>query len=370
MAKILFVRSLPLDRDARSTKMISEYRRRGHIVTTLFWSRGAAVAEDPEAVVCTARGGYGRGLRGLSARIKFFRFLAAKLISRRRRYDVIHLVDFDTGVIGVPIARLLGKPIIYDAFDHIGAMTGEGALGKMLSRVEQRMIEASTIRIFPDAIRLEQYGIGEDVAVEIISNIPDLASLDPVPAPPAAEARLRLVYIGTLERRHRGLELIPVVCERDPTIEVVVGGNGELDEFFYEAAARLPNLIYLGHQTYDEALAQMAGADALFGPYLLSAPAHRYASPNKTYEHLALGKPLITNSGTPPARLVEKLGSGFLFDGTSDSLVSLITGLTQEECQDAGKRARSAWNDKFSNLRLAQLDRFFSCFDKLVRNLD
>lgn len=367
VSKILLIRSVPLERDSRSTKMAAEYRRRGMQVTSLVWSRGEAPSTSPHTVTCTAPGGYGQRFAGISARIAFIWFVLRFMIRCRQEYDVVHVVDLDTGIVGVPLARLLGKPVIYDAFDHIGAIAGQGWVGHLLAHVERWVIGKAAIAIFPDPIRLEQYGLPSSEKVSIIGNIPDLAAL-PVRAEARSDGPLLLVYIGTLEAKHRGLEYLPKICAAlGARIKVVVGGMGELHSFFQDASSRLTNLTYIGQQEYDAALRQMAEADCLYGPYLLTAPAHRYASPNKMYEHLALGIPLITNMGTPPAELVGKANSGFLFDGTIDDLQRLLNGIDRRECAHIGRNAANAWANEYAGMRGLQLEAFFALMDRVVR---
>lgn len=366
--EILFVRSVPLERDARSSKMVAEYRRHRMNVTSLVWSRGEAPSTAPDIVTCTARGGYGKGLLGIGARLVWMWFLASYMIRRRRDYDIVHVVDLDTGIVGVPVARLLRKPVIYDAFDHIGAIAGQGRVGRLLARIERWAIGQAAISIFPDPIRLEQYGVAPSDFVQIIGNIPDLAAI-PAGAPVRRQGPLRLVYIGTLEAQHRGLEYLPEICAAFGTgIEVVVGGMGALHAFFQDASSRLCNLTYIGQQDYDAALRQMADADCLYGPYLLTTPAHRYASPNKMYEHLALGKPLITSTGTPPAELVRQANSGFLFDGSIEDLQTLLATLDRAECERVGRKAAQAWTCNFAGLREQQLDRFFALMEPMTKD--
>lgn len=362
MPTVMMLRSLPLERDSRSTRMAQEYQRRGHRVLRLVWSRGDPVADRTDTIVCEAAGGYGLRLRGLMARLRWMMFITTQMIAYRRRYGIVHAVDFDTAIIGVPLGRLLGKTVVYDAFDSIGAILGDGRLGSAMMALERRWISAASIVIFPDPIRLSQYGVPRTPVTAIISNIPD--AYDDVPNPLNDRARLRVVYIGTLEAKHRGLEYIPVICEKlAEKIEFVVGGTGELHDFFVSKAAEIGNLSYIGHQSYPEALRQMANADVMYGPYLLSTPAHRYASPNKMYEHLVLGKPLVTNVGTPPATLVAEAGSGFLFDGTLADLFATFSALNAPACRVAGHRGRQLWEGKFSTLRGIQLDGFFSMLD-------
>jgi hypothetical protein len=347
--------------------MVAEYRNRGHHVVPLVWSRGASEPEDPGAIVCVAKAGYGDRFKGIAARLRWMWFLASRLVRQRRSYDVIHAVDLDTSLIAVPIGRLLGKIVVYDAFDSIGAILDGGVIAKLLMAVERRWIAASSIAVFPDPIRLEQYEIVNRENVVIISNIPDPVKnpcREWATEPPVVGRPLRFVYIGTLESEHRGLEYIPGLCMRFPNaIEFIVGGVGKLHHNFLTWSAGILNLTYVGHQDYESALALMAGADCLYGPYLLSAKAHKYASPNKMYEHLMLGKPLITNIGTPPARLVQEAQSGWVFDGTFEGLRNLIEGLTLEMCLNVGLNALAKWQSDFSTLRRDQLKHFFSRLD-------
>lgn len=358
--EILLIRSIPLERDARSTKMVAEYRRRNMHVTALVWSRGDPPSGAPDTVTCTARGSYGRGLFGMGARLAFLWFIIVYMSRHRDKFDVVHVVDLDAAIVAVPAARILGKTVFYDAFDHVSAMAGQGWIGRFLASVERSLIGRAAIAIFPDPIRLEQYGLAPSEKIRIIGNIPDLAAV-PAGSTTQTNGPLLMVYIGTLEARHRGLEYLPAVCSAlGADIKVVVGGIGELHNYFEDASSRLPNLSYIGQQDYDAALRQMANADCLYGPYLLTTPAHRFASPNKMYEHLALGKPLITNTGTPPAQLVEKAGSGFLFDGSIEDLLRLLRAVDRKECMRVGRQAKMAWTREFAGLREQQLESFFT----------
>lgn len=366
--RILLVRSVPLDRDSRSTKMIDCYRNEGHTVIAAIWSRGEPPSADPAIFSCTIRAGYGRKLAGLIPRFGFAWFLLKLLFSRRGEYDVVHAVDLDTAFIAVPVARLLRKRIVYDAFDQAAAIFPPGLLHSVLAGVERRLIRCADLILFPDLIRLKQYGVRYDQArTLVVSNIPDIDTAEPVASNAPSHGPLRIVYVGTLEARHRGLEYIPEACARfGGDLHFVVAGLGQLAGFFAAQARALGNLDFLGQLDYARALALMQTADCLYGPYLLTTQAHQFAAPNKVYEHLALGKPLITSAGTPPADLVSEIGSGFIFDGSSKGLFDLIAGLDRTKCRAAGRRARQAWRSRYSSLRDRQLRDFFILFEEMT----
>lgn len=360
---VVFIRSMPLDRDSRSSKMIAEYERRGYRVLRMIWTRGEALAPAPCTIAFTGAGGFGRKLGNALVRLRWNAFIVRQLLKRRAEYQIVHMVDLDVAWTAMPVARRLGKIAIYDAYDHFAAFlfSGGNLASRTIASVERRLIGAADIAVFPDPVRLTQYGIDLDDRVRFIGNIPDAPTAMPdAPATPAPTAPITFVYVGTLERVHRGLELIPRLCaDLGPHVRFVIGGVGPLEAMFRTEQGRLPNLEFLGHLPYSEALKLMAEADALYGPYLLSADAHRYAVPNKMYEHLAVGRPLVTNAGTPPAALVETEGSGLVFDGTYEDLRRQAAQLTREVCAAMGARAAEAWRTKYVTLRSQQLDGFF-----------
>lgn len=366
MTRILLLRSVPLETDSRSSRMASQYQTRGYGVTPLVWTRGQP-CDDDQTWAYTGSGGYGRGFRGLASRLRFAIFIIVQVFRRRELFDVVHAVDFDTACVAVPLAKLLRKKTVYDAFDHVGAILRPGLASRWLSRLEQRFIGWCDLAIFPEPIRLKQYGLTQTPTMHFIGNIPDGSDLSAIAPARSSSGPLTIAYVGTLEARHRALEWIPSLAARFPNTNWVVAGTGALAGTMESLAQAHPNLTFLGQVPYKQALAILNDADCHFGCYLLSSPAHAFAAPNKIYEHLALGRPLITNSGTPAGELVERYGTGFVFDGSPAGLGSVLEILSKAECQRRGANARTAWKDVFANLRGAQLTSFFDTLAKLVR---
>jgi glycosyltransferase involved in cell wall biosynthesis len=366
---ILFIRSMPLDRDSRSLKMVAEYRRRGFLVLPVIWSRGDLVDPGLEyAAIYRGAGGYGRRLGNLWVRVKWICFLAIFIWKNRNRIDLIHSVDLDVGIITAPLGRLIGTPVVYDAFDQMASFFNPGLISRCLALVERYAINASSLAIFPDIVRLKQYGILYSSSTIIISNIPDIDSDESIAIGPQSNIgdnngniRLHLVYVGTLESTHRALEFIPRICDKFKNdLTFSVAGVGFLKNFFDVESNKRPNLKFYGKLAYFEAKALMADSDCLYAPYLLTTQAHKYASPNKMYEHLALGKPLLTNSGTPVGDLVSKEQSGYIFDGSYEDLVSSIEKMSRAECQQLGEKAMKTWQATYSQLRFNQINKYFT----------
>ena len=372
--RVMFIRSMPFEKDPRSERMANEYGRHGFHVTKLAWTRGYPVPANDDLVAFRRAGRYGAKFGSLLNYVLWHFFIAWTMVRRRRSTDLVHVVDFNTAIIAIPLGRLLGKRLVYDACDHFAQVFPEKSWRwKLAAGWERWLIRRADVAIFPDPIRLEQYGLEGLGHACTIGNVPEDDSLcvPEVGQAPARADPLLFVYLGTLEAMHRGLEYIPYLCADYPDrVSFIVGGLGALDDFFTAQAARLDNLNYVGGQPYASALKFMSRADCLYGPYLLSAPAHIYAAPNKMYEHLLLGKPLITSQGTPVADFVEANGTGFIFDGDYETLRELVGHLDHATCAARGAHARHLWTSRYNRLRAEQVATFFAALGRALRPVD
>jgi glycosyltransferase involved in cell wall biosynthesis len=367
--RVLLVRSVPLDWDSRSAKMIADYRRRGFKVVKLFWSRSADHSPQADSIIFSNPAPYGARFGNAFNYIRWQAFVGRTLSRLRTEFDIVHCIDFQTALTAVPLGLWLRKIVVFEDYDHFASTFGPRTLlRRFFAGLERRLLTKANIAILPDPIRLVQYGLREDDHVRFIANIPDDDGVAEVPIDRhSANRTLTFAYVGTLEADRRGLEYIPRLCsEHGDKIRFVVCGFGRLADYFREQAETVPNLQYVGRQSYETSLRFMREADCLYGPYLLNAETHRFAAPNKMYEHLMVGRPLLTNRGTPPGDLVEANGTGFLFDGSYADLTRLLGGLSREECADRGAIARRLWVDRFGSLRRQQVEDYFSRLGSLL----
>ena len=95
----------------------------------------------------------------------------------------------------------------------------------------------------------------------------------------------------------------------------------------------------------------MSQSDLLIGMYCTTNRNHYYAAPNKFYESLMLGKPLITSKGTAVGDKVIKYDTGFAIHDSKDELSSLLLTLhkNRELISTKSVNCGIAWEDKFRN---------------------
>jgi glycosyltransferase involved in cell wall biosynthesis len=230
----------------------------------------------------------------------------------RARPRAVHAMDLDTGVVGVVAARLLRIPFVYQCLDPYGASLPQGwpkALASAVHRIENMVISRSDVFVITDLRRMNQHrGAVPRVVVEL-PNVP-MRPID-VQALSVADDRLTVGYIGSLVP-HRSLEvLVDVVGSlSDEGVRLLLGGFGPLEAELRRRADGCPNIDVLGPVGYDDALTILGGCDVLVQLGDPTSPALRWVSPNKVFEAMALGRPLVVAEGTLAAERALESGHG------------------------------------------------------------
>jgi glycosyltransferase involved in cell wall biosynthesis len=138
---------------------------------------------------------------------------------------------------------------------------------------------------------------------------------------------LVIAYIGLLQRERGIFEMIDVV-RNHPEWKLVLGGYGAEEEEIKEKIKGLGNVEFLGRVPYEKALEVYASSDVMFATYDPRIPNHRYSSPNKLFEAMMLGKPIIVARNTGMDKIVEKYGLGFVVEyGNKKDLEKAITSI-------------------------------------------
>ena len=93
----------------------------------------------------------------------------------------------------------------------------------------------------------------------------------------------------------------------------------------------------------------MNSSDLILAIYETDIPNHIYAAPNKYYEGLYLGKPILTTIGTFVGEKTEKLKTGFSIGETFDDYNSFFSTISKETFITTGNKASELWETNYSN---------------------
>ena len=349
---IVFLRTSDTGIDSRLRRYVAALESRGLTAATLFWDRGGNAIGLPHLREFRfhSAGYLHRPAFTAAFLILFGLFAIWKLWTHRRQIELVHAVDLDTAIPALVANRLWGLPFIFDIYDHYADSRGlSGRSAWLANWIEHRAIDRSARVILADQARVAQHGLRDLAKLLVVENVPMVEA----EASPARKGKgpLRIGYLGTLEARFRGLEDVLQVVEKYTEIEVDIAGAGVLEGQVRAAAARCSRIRFHGPLAHAEGLRLMAECDVILGLYYRDVANHRFAAPNKYYEHLLLGRALLTSRGTPPGDKVEREGTGWAVEDGTRGIQGLLQVLTRDRKQvhEAGTRAAALWQARFAD---------------------
>ncbi len=161
-------------------------------------------------------------------------------------------------------------------------------------------------------------------------------------------SKLKLTYVGLLQVE-RGLFEMLTVLKKHPEWELNLAGFGGDEQQLVDMAKDMPNVNWHGRISYNKALQLSQAADILFATYDPSIPNHAYSSPNKIFEAMMLGKPLIAAQDTNIDKIVENYKNGIVIKyGNIQDLETALYFLEDAEKRgEMGENSRRAYDEKY-----------------------
>lgn len=286
---------------------------------------------------------------------------------RRERPDVLIVRDLPLCPTALWVARRAGIPVILDMAENYPAMiqliweTGQARWYDWLVRnptavaAVERYVLPRVSRVWVDVEeqgeRLRSLGVAVP-PIDVVRNTPPMATLpsEPVAESTAAGALLEVVYLGLFEiQRGIGelLEAGALLRRAGHPVRIVLVGGGRDEMMFRRQAAGLdlgPDQVeFTGFLPHDEALARVARADVGVNPIHRNAK-HDTTLPNKLFDYMAAGLPVLTSDSMPSARVVQATGCGAVFrSGDPADLVRALLPLLDAATRfTMGRRGRAA----------------------------
>lgn len=231
------------------------------------------------------------------------------------RYDAVHAADFDTYVAALPAARLRRKPITYDICDfYANVITPPiftARIRRALAWLDRRLVRKADAVILVDASRRVEIGLEPGQFLEIMNCVPDIGPPEPMRMDSASPLR---IYYGGGIMPGRGLETIIQAVGGDSRFHVRIEGSGAPAAYAerLRALARSCSNVELSFEgvPHERILAQTRSADVIFALYDPSLPKNRFANPNKFFEGLMAGRPILASENTPPGAVTAEVGCG------------------------------------------------------------
>ena len=223
-------------------------------------------------------------------------------------------------------------------------------LHSLVEFFEIRAINSANATIICTEKRTEQIGKASPQKLYIIHNTPDGEKpLNVSFTLKGRSEKIKIVYVGILAKKRLLKETVEVVSKMDD-VEMHIGGFGEYEDWMQKAAEQYSNVFFYGKLQYSETLALEKQCDIMMAVYDPSIRNHKYAAPNKFYESIMLGKPIIMAYDTGHDDIITKNNIGILTEYSESGIRDAIYALEKRrnEWNDMGKRAMNLYNSNYS----------------------
>tara|TARA_B100000925_G_C22000984_1_gene471257 strand:- start:933 stop:2021 length:1089 start_codon:yes stop_codon:yes gene_type:complete len=356
---IVFLRSHDIKSDGRLQKYISVLKKRNIDYKAIFWSRDKVFQNDNFYTSFNLRSETGRGLMNLHKIFLFNIWIFFKLFSKRTEIKTVHAVDLDTIIPALFFSKIFQKKLIYDIFD----MTSESrkmneTLRKFFFNIERYIAKQADYLLLPHSIRFDQLDLAKNKSRIIIENVP-MNYFSSKSSEVKFIYEKKFSYIGILQRKHRGIENIIEFFKANQDYTLDIAGHGELEEEIALCSKNYKNINFHGRLNYQDALSLMMASDVILGLYYKSIRNHQFASPNKYYEHLMIGKPLVTSFGTMPGNLVESFKTGWAVQDNYNSFENIMKSIDDDQIRSMSMNASTLWMEKYCNYDKEVLEKIY-----------
>lgn len=314
--------------------------------------------------------------------------------ARAQGVQVILVRDLPLAPAAVRVGREIGVPVVLDMAENYPAMirdlwtTKSTRFGDFVVRNPRLVewVERSVLRQIDHVIvvveesrdRLIRLGVPED-RITVVSNTPSLARVDQGGAPLASalpgdvegvSGPLRVVYLGLMEEARgvgTAIEAVAMALRQEVPVQLELIGDGRSLEAFRQKASELglteEAVRFHGFLPYEQALRVVGTADVGLVPHYANE-SWQTTIPNKLFDYMSLGLPVISSDVTPVKRLLSETGAGEVFaDRDPADLARLMGSLSDATRRSKMGRAGSSairnryhWEQDAERLQQAIVD--------------
>jgi len=325
-------------------------------VTVVAWDRTSALPRDElrdgfvihRIPICA---NFGSGIRTLFSLLNWQWRLFNWLFTNRKHFQIIHAADFDTVIPACIISAFCKKRLIYDIYDfYADSRLVPSALKPLIRDCEIWFMEKADVVIVADESRVDQIRGGKPRRIECIYNTPDINEIE-LPDQSSDAYAFRVAYVGILSLS-RGLEELVDVVLHHSDWRLDMAGFGLDEPILLTKINHADNIIFHGRISYSAAMDLYSRANVLVATYDPQIKNHRFSSPNKVFEAMALGKPIIVAKDTGVDKLVGQMSLGEVVEyGDLQSLEKALYDVSMwgsSTRRDFSRHARIVYETHFS----------------------
>jgi glycosyltransferase involved in cell wall biosynthesis len=350
--KILMILSNPFIVDPRVYKEAMSLSDAGHEVTVIFWDRQSQYPGDETIKHVRVIGIRNTSLMRILPHDLFRNPLwwrnaykkALELYTDGYRFDVVHCHDLDTLQAGVWLKKHQNVKLLYDAHEIFGYMierTMTRFVGHLSFLIERFLVKnVDQIITVNDPLK----AFFSQITSRPIDIVMNCAELTTERYSPPKNSLFTVSYFGILDSSRMFPEILDYIGTIDNIQFLVAGKKARLYNEVEQVANKYSNIIFLGSIPYDQIIEKTLGCNAILCMLDPNDKNNQVGLPNKIFEAMLTGRPVIVTKGLYYSKLVETENCGVSVEYNFDAVKKSITMLRDnpKRCEELGRNGLNA----------------------------
>jgi glycosyltransferase involved in cell wall biosynthesis len=267
------------------------------------------------------------------------------------RFDVVHCHDLDTLQIGVWLKKKLPIRLVYDSHEIFGYMIAGNypkPVASVVFYLEKRLVKSVDAIITVAEPHEKYFKKIYKKPVTLVRNCKPLFTQTYIPP---TNQQCTFLYIGSLNEGRFLMEAIEV-CSTIEQIHFRIAGYGLLQKEIerYLKENRVSKIDFAGIIPMNQVLSETVKSDVVFCVFDPKKPNNRVGPPNKIFEAMVCGRPVIATKNIYSGDLVEQIDMGRTTEYTKEGLRKVIVELRDNPVlrEQLGKNALHAALTEFN----------------------
>lgn len=349
---IVLLRANDIITDSRVLKYLNFFEKSKINYRIIGWNRDGNNNKKNNTYFFEKKAGYNLGKKAILNRFLWNLFLLKKLIKIRKQYKIIHACDFDTVLPALIMKIFFNKKVIFDIFDWFSdtIITNNFFIDRMINILEKKAVKMSDYVIICEEERKKQIKIVPKKLL-ILPNIPNfIDNRGNFSEENKKTDILKISYVGGLYE-DRNIHILLEEVSKNSKLYLYIAGFGDvaIEGMCEEYSKKFSNIKFYGRVKYEEGINIMANSNIIYAMYCKTNRNHLYAAPNKYYESLMLGKPLITTVGTIVGEKVSKYNTGFVIGEKSEDTRKIFDEILNSNIHEKSENCLKIWEENYKN---------------------
>ncbi len=291
----------------------------------------------------------------------FWSWIFMKLIALKP--DVVHSCDLDTIIPCLLFKKLFRRKLIFDVFDRFAMLhilDSNSLWYKIVNWLEENAAAQSDVLITVGEKLLSTFR-SKPALCELILNCADEI---PITKNRPNDQTLTLVYTGPIEKYH-ALEMVADILKRIENVDLLIAGR-IVDNALLQRLLHNSKVNYVGFLLPSDSIQIEAASDVMLAIYDPRRLQNQYAMPNKLFEALMCGLPIITNIAK---EIVQQEQCGLIVDhdDIQDIMKAIIKLRDDQELRNnLSMNAKMAFYSKY-NWKLMEF-KLYGVYERLGYN--